>query len=170
MSKRKMISAGIKYGALAGFVCAELFLVGFATIYALGGVFGYGPATPNLGVTLFLFGQAIGVLPATLLGALVGGVVGLLFAQFPTLVARHGAWWGVLCAFGLYWLLSELLAVVFPAYFVDYEFFTLIAAIGATPRLWDDEFLLSALIIFLFYLGAGAWAGSKLGKLQHASL
>jgi hypothetical protein len=41
MSRRILIRSGMKYGALAGFVCAELFIIGLAAVYSLGGVFGY---------------------------------------------------------------------------------------------------------------------------------
>ena len=152
----------MKYGALAGFVCAELYIGGLAAVYSLGGVLGYGPSTPEMGVAIFLLGQVIGALPATLLGAMFGGFGGFLFAQFPNMLAKGGGvLWGILYALSMYLLLALFLG----RYFADYELFSVLFDYLNAPTRTDPEFLLSYLGVFMLYLGAGAWVGSKLDKL-----
>lgn len=92
MFKRNLTSRGAKYGALAAFVCAELFMVGIAAVYSLGSVFGYGPSTPDMGIPIFLLGQVIGALPATILGTVLGGFGGFLLAKFPGTFAKQRRW------------------------------------------------------------------------------
>jgi hypothetical protein len=158
MRRRNFTRSGMKYGALAGFVCAELFIICLAAVYSLM----FGPAT---GITTFLFGQVIGALPATLLGAVLGGCGGLLFAAFPTMRAR-GLLWGVLCALGMYLLLAGLLRLFWGRYLTqDYEFFFFLFDYITSPSRPAPEHLFSYVSVFVLYLCAGAWVGSKLEKL-----
>jgi hypothetical protein len=157
----------MKLGVRAGFVCAELFIIGLAAVYSLGGVFGYGPSTPDMGVVIFLIGQVVGALPATILGAVLGGFGGFLFAKFPdTLAKTGGVWWGVLYALSIYLLLAGVLSLFLGRYFTrDYEFFSVLFGYIASPSRPSPEFLLSYLGAWILYLCAGAWVGSKLEKL-----
>lgn len=168
-SVRDFTHSGMKYGALAGFVSAELEIGRMAAFYALGGVLGYGPATPDMGIALFLSGQLIGALPATILGALLGGWGGFLFGQFPALSDKgRGILWGILYALSVYLLPAGLGLLVGNQTFADYELLTVFYGYIKTPHHVDRDFLLSLLGGFILYLGAGAWGGSKLAKLARA--
>lgn len=165
MVSRNLTNSGVKYGALAGFVGAELGIVGMAAVYSLGGVFGYGPSTPGMAIPIFLIGQVLGALPATLLGGVLGGVGGLLFAHWPDTVAKGGGMlWGVLYALSVYLLLVLCVHLGVGRTFVEYEVFALLFDYLTSPTTPDPEFLLLSLAVFILYLGAGAWGGAKLAK------
>jgi hypothetical protein len=118
-----------------------------------------------MGVITFLLGQVIGALPGTLLGAVLGGCGGLLFASFPIMRAR-GVLWGVLCTLTMYLLLAGLLRLFWGrAFTLDYEFFFFIFDYVTSSSRPDPEHLLSYLGVFILYLCAGAWVGSQLEKL-----
>ena len=157
MRRRIFTRSGMKYGALAGFVCAELFIIGLAAVNSLGGV--------AYGILTLVMGQVIGALPAALLGALLGGCGGLLFASFPTM-RGSGVLWGVLYSFTMYLLLAGLLRLFLGRYFTqDYEFFFFIFDYITSSSRPVPEHSLSYVGVFILYLCAGAWGWSKLEKL-----
>lgn len=167
----KLMRSGVKYGALAGFICAEVGLGGMAAVYGLGGVFGYGPPIPEMGIAIFLLGQLMGALPATIVGVFLGGVGGLLFSQFPLLLTKgRGLMMGLLYALGMYLLLDSLFLLFGGRAVAGYELFSLLFAYAAAPsRTTPDDFLLSYLAVFILYLCAGAWVGFKMAKIVQAS-
>jgi len=156
MTGRNFKNNGMKYGALAGFVGSELYIVGLAAFWRY--------STPDVWVTILL-GQVIGALPAVILGAVLGRFGGFLFAKFPDTFAKGGGvLGGVFYAFSMYLLLAGLLTLFGGR---DFELFSVLFNYikSPSPTPLDADFLLSYLGVFMLYLCAGAWGGSKLDKL-----
>lgn len=163
LSPRGFALSGSKYGALAGFTCAELFIIGPVGFALLGQVFGRdAPLMPDLAVALFLIGQFIGVLPATILGALLGLLGGLLFRRYSATINRGAAIWGALYALGMYLLITGIPWLLFG---IRLDLFSLVWDSMNRQAITDDEFLHSYAIVFLLYLCAGAWGGVRMNRL-----
>jgi hypothetical protein len=141
---------------------------GMAAFYSLAGVFGYGPSSLSMGIPIFLLGQLLGALPATILGAVLGGWGGFLFEQLPILPTKGGgACWGLLYALSMYLLLAGLGRLLGGHAFADYEVLTTFYRYLTGSHNVNQDFFLSSLGVFLLYLGAGTWGGAKLAKVAY---
>lgn len=154
------ISSGIRYGLLAALAAAELYVAMFVILLLLllllQGSFSLLP------LLIFFWGQWFGVLPALLIGALTGAIIGAIFASLPyELTVGQGAILGILTAgaLGILLISGLLWQHALPNIL--------------NPARHDRTFLLvfDAPIVLL-YLCAGAWGGSKLAnaRLEQISL
>ena len=131
----EFVGHGLVYGALAGIVSAEIYVVGLTVIAFIGG-------DPGALVGLFL-GQIYGAVPAAIVGAVSGLVIGIAFFFLRNyLSAETGYLWGLFFA----------LLLVGPV--------VLILAIPANPD--PVPALAFGMPIIVLYLFSGAWGGHKL--------
>jgi hypothetical protein len=128
-----LVGRGLAYGALAGVVSAEIYIVGLTAVDFI-----FGDPWALVGI---LLGQIFGVLPAAIVGAVSGAVIGtVFFCLGDRLSPQTGGSWGLLIA-GLMALPFVLLILTSP---------------DMAPA------LMIGMPIVVLYLPAGAWGGNKL--------
>jgi uncharacterized oligopeptide transporter (OPT) family protein len=136
------------YGALAGLVAAEVFLVGISVVsIALGQL--------TAALVAMLFGQVYGVLPAVIIGGFSGLVIGACLAYVPNqLSGRQAAVAGIVIAAAM--LLSLVVWLISRQDPLSIQ--SRPDAIGAVVFLTP---------IIALYLISGGWVGWKLSLGGH---
>jgi len=162
--KWNFIKHGWRYGALVGFVGAELFIIGLALFYvffsrSMSGADSDFQSELVMGLqmvgAIVLSGQIIGALPAILIGALLSICASLIAIKFPnTLMWIGGASWGFVYALAMLIIFLMCLWLISGEYKSGFD-------IGA---LFEADFIPIWTVVIL-YLCSGAWAGSKLEGL-----
>jgi hypothetical protein len=146
----RFLGLGTWYGLVAGFVSAEIFILGFVILdFVFTGEFSY--------IVMFILGQIYGTLPAVIVGATSGLAIGLFFFFIRNrLSPKTGAWLGLtttgIVAFITLYLLFDLSKL---------EFYALVVF---AP-------------ILILYTVSGIWGGYKLAggeiglsQLNHDSI
>ena len=143
---------GLRYGALAGLVAAEIYIVGL-TLVALGAT-----ANPE-SLYVLVMGQMAGAVPAVIVGSISGALIGLVFALLnPRFSIKAGA------------MLGLAITVVLIAFVILYLLFLgwLAGSTYVTEVQIDFQVAAIVLPIVLLCLVSGAWVGGKL--MSHAQL
>ncbi len=129
-----LVGHGLAYGAIAGIVAAEVYVVGITAVTFIGS----GDSSALL--ALFL-GQIYGVLPAAIVGTVSGAVIGVIFYSLDDRLSAQTGWlWGLLAA--------GLLSIPFLIFLTSIPDTASTLIIGAP--------------IVVLYLASGAWGGNKL--------
>src|SRR5260221_224588 len=128
-----LVGHGVAFGALAGIVAAEIYIVGLTAIDFI-----FGDPWALVGI---LLGQFYGVLPAAVVGAVSGAVIGtIFFCLRDRLSPQTGGSWGL--------LIAGLMAIPF------------VLLLFAIPDVAPA--LVIGMPIVVLYLAAGAWGGNRL--------
>jgi hypothetical protein len=141
-----LVGHGLAYGAAAGILSAEIYIGAITALMFIGGGYSSGQA-------VLVLGQFYGVLPAAIIGAVSGVIIGTAFYFLrDELTAKTGWLWGLMIA----------VAMAVP-------FAVLLFAITANT---DNAAALGIGVpIVVLYLASGAWGGNKLagGSLRISS-
>jgi hypothetical protein len=153
--------AGIMLGAKTGLRLSVLYLLLFNVLVLLSSISRYSSAGEYIGAGAvlffftFLIGGLIGVLPATMLGALTGWILAVVLQRRREMLSEPRFWW---VSVGICFAL---------ALFIN---FVLIGIIwGSTQE--DPSGALSGYLLFLgvpslAYVAAGGWVGRQLYRGQ----
>ena len=144
------IPCGLRHGALAGVISAEIYIVGLTLVIL---------ATTGDAQALFvpLMGQISGALPAAIIGGIVGMIIGLVFELINQHVTNMvGSALGLAIAGALFALF--VLGLLYLGWSNGSTY--------TTPLQFEPSAVAILLPIMLLYLASGAWVGGKLSAIK----
>ena len=152
-ARPSVILRGLGYGAAAGLVASEIFMVGLCLFGMATMVTSGQSALTSLNMLAYLLlGQLYGTLPAIFIGGVCGTLIGLVFrvmnCQLPS---------GVGIAFGLCLAFITLVAAIVVFYALNHP-------PSISPSIVNPTSVALLLPMLVLYLASGAWVGHKLTR------